>query len=92
MPNEKTRYQLLVERLTSDPALKEQALKATPEQFLALCREKGLDKIEPDKAKALQERLKSTFDPISGELSAEQLESVAAGIDCAWGCGPLQCC
>ena len=35
MSNEKTRYQLLLERLGNNPALKEQALSATPEQFAA---------------------------------------------------------
>ena len=40
MSNNKTKYQLLLERLMGDPELKKKALEATPEQFLALCREK----------------------------------------------------
>ena len=91
MSNEKTRYQLLLERLSSDPELKERALNATPEEFLALCKEKGL-KIEADKAGTLQKQLKAAFDSVSGELSSEQMETVAGGIDCSWGCGKLQCC
>lgn len=92
MSNDRTKYQLLLERLSSDSTLKDQALNATPEEFLTLCRNNGL-KIEADNAKTLQERIKETFsEGESGELSIEQLEKIAGGVDCVWGCGPLQCC
>lgn len=92
MPNDKTRYQLLLERLNSDPALKDRMLNATPEEFLTMCSEHGL-KIEADKAKVLLDRLKDSFSDANGELSFEQLESVAGGVDCMWGdCGSLECC
>lgn len=86
MSHEKTRYQLLLERLSSDPELKEQALNATPEEFLALCKENGL-KVEADSAEAMQKQLKAAFDSASGELSNEQLAAVAGGVDCCgWDC------
>ena len=89
MSNEKTRSLLMVERLASDPALKEQALSASPEEFLALCHENGL-KIEADKAKTMQERLRRAFDTASGELAAAQMQGVVGGVDCeGWACSCL---
>ena len=87
MPNERTRYQLLLERLASDPDLKERALTAAPEQFLALCREKGLQGLDLEKAARLQEQVKRAFDPVSGKLSLEQMEGAAGGVGvCFWNC------
>ena len=46
--NEKARYQLLAERLAGDPDLRERALSASPERFVALCEENGLKGISLD--------------------------------------------
>lgn len=85
MSNEKTKYQLLLERLGNNPALKEQALSATPEQFAALCREHGLKEITLDRAETLQKRLKETFDATTGALSDDQLAAAAGGGFCECG-------
>ena len=92
MSNNKTKYQLLLERLIGDPELKKKALETTPEQFLALCREKGLEKLSLEEATQLQKTVKSVFNGASEPVSLQNLANVAGGIDCAWGCGPLQCC
>lgn len=91
MSNEKTRYQLLVERLGADPALKEKALEATPEQLIDLFREDDLKEMTLDKAQALQRRLKATFAPASasGELSDDMLEAVGGGL--GGPCGGQPC-
>lgn len=87
MHNEKTRFQLLLERVASDPELKEQVLNATPEQFLALCKSKGLERMDMDKAEEVQKKVKAAFDSVSGELSPEQLTNVAGGVGvCVWNC------
>ena len=50
MSNAKTYFQVLMERLASDPALKDKALSATPERFLALCQDNGLKELSLDQA------------------------------------------
>ena len=85
--NEKTRFQLLLERVASDPELKQQVLNATPEQFLALCKSKGLERLDMDKAEELLKKVKAAFDSVSGELSPEQLTNAAGGVGvCIWNC------
>lgn len=79
MAKEKTRHQLLVERVASDPALRERAFGAGPEQFLALCRENGLEDMTLEKAEEVQKRLKLAFDLVSGRLCDEQLDGISGG-------------
>lgn len=81
MSNAKTYFQVLMERLASDPALKDKALSATPEQFLAMCQENGLKELTLDKAKTLQQKLKTAF-ASEGAISEDQLAEVAGGAYC----------
>lgn len=92
MTNEKTRYQLLLERVAGDPVLKSQVLNATPEQFQALRKSKGLE-VDMERATELQKQVKAAFDPVSGQLTSEQLDNVAAGVGvCIWNCYTKNCC
>ncbi len=91
MTDKKTRYQILLEKVASDPALKSQVLNATAEQFLSLCKEKGLE-LDMERATELQKQIKAAFDPVSGQLTSEQLRNVAAGVGvCVWNCYSTNC-
>lgn len=83
MSNEKTLYQLLLERAATNPELREKALSITPEEFCSLLKENGLTDIDSERAALLQGRLKDTFEKTNENLSDEQLFNVSGGIMCA---------
>ena len=79
MANEKTLFQLLVERVATDPALKEKVRTADVDAFVALLAENGVQNITTEQAEEVLGRLKAVFSQETGELSEDALDQVAGG-------------
>ena len=88
MSDGKSCYQRFLEQLAVQPDQLEAALHKSEDVY----KRQGLEKLSLEEATQLQKTVKSVFNGASEPVSLQNLANVAGGIDCAWGCGPLQCC
>lgn len=80
MSNSQTPYQLLLNRIAENPALKEKILSMSPEELLRLLQEGGIGDATPEKSEQLLAQLKAAAKGNVAELSDESLADVAGGV------------